>query len=307
MTRREQTRGCLLGLAVGDALGAPLEFSRPASAAAAVADGLEMTGGSGWDPGEWTDDTTMALCLADSLLESGLPLDLEDLAHRYAAWAAAGPKDIGITTRAALAGASSAGQARENAHRYHQNTGRSAGNGTVMRAAPIALATDARTEASQAARADAVLTHYDPAAGACSAALCAAILSIGAGEDPVRAALDEAELHADVCQALAHVERGEPERIAELAGGPLAGVAWTTLAVGIWALAQYDYEAGVQWAISLGGDTDTNAAVTGALIGFRDGAAAIPERWLGPLRERERIESVAEGLSTLTEHSVPEP
>jgi hypothetical protein len=139
---------------------------------------------------------------------------------------------------------------------------------------------------------------------ACSAALCAAILSIGAGEDPVRAALDEAELHADVCQALAHVERGEPERIAELAGGPLAGVAWTTLAVGIWALAQYDYEAGVQWAISLGGDTDTNAAVTGALIGFRDGAAAIPERWLGPLRERERIESVAEGLSTLAARAV---
>ena len=94
----------LLGLAVGDALGAPFEAFWADEAAAAVERGLEMTGGGkwepGWEPGEWTDDTAMALCLAECLGERGLPLDLDDLARRYAAWAASGPKDIGMTLRA---------------------------------------------------------------------------------------------------------------------------------------------------------------------------------------------------------------
>src|SRR6516164_7773923 len=94
----EQARGTLLGLAVGDALGAPLEFSSPATATAAAASGLEMSGGGPWLPGEWTDDTAMALCLAESIVDHRL-LDLDDLACRYAAWAASGPKDIGIATR----------------------------------------------------------------------------------------------------------------------------------------------------------------------------------------------------------------
>jgi ADP-ribosylglycohydrolase len=80
----DRARGALLGLAVGDALGAPLEFSSPATASAAAVRGLEMTVGGPWEPGEWTDDTAMALCLAESIIERGL-LDLDDLARRYAA------------------------------------------------------------------------------------------------------------------------------------------------------------------------------------------------------------------------------
>jgi ADP-ribosyl-[dinitrogen reductase] hydrolase len=132
---RERAHGALLGLAIGDALGAPLEFSDPRETAAAVERGLEMNGGGVWRPGEWTDDTAMALALAESISERGL-LDLDDLARRYAAWAASGPKDIGITTRVALSGATCAQDARENASLLHAQTGRTAGNGTVMRAAP---------------------------------------------------------------------------------------------------------------------------------------------------------------------------
>ena len=66
---QDQARGTLLGLAVGDALGAPLEFSSPAIAAAAAGRGLEMSGGGLWEPGEWTDDTAMALCLAESIVD----------------------------------------------------------------------------------------------------------------------------------------------------------------------------------------------------------------------------------------------
>jgi len=85
LTRHERARGGLLGLAVADALGAPLEFAAPAQAAAAVEAGLEMTGGGGfgWLPGEWTDDTTMALCLAESIGAHGI-LDLDDVTQRCA-------------------------------------------------------------------------------------------------------------------------------------------------------------------------------------------------------------------------------
>src|SRR5436309_5225091 len=82
-----QIRGSLLGLAVGDALGAPFEGSSPQEANRAVADGhADMSGGHGWGAGEWTDDTAMALLLAESIAERGL-LDTADVAERYIRWA----------------------------------------------------------------------------------------------------------------------------------------------------------------------------------------------------------------------------
>jgi ADP-ribosyl-[dinitrogen reductase] hydrolase len=95
--------------------------------------------------------------------------------------------------------------------------------------------------------------------------------------------------------ALADV--GDETAISARAGGPEFGVAWTALAVGVHALAEFeDFEAGIAFAISLGGDTDTNAAVAGALLGILSGPAGIPERWLAGLKDRERIESAAAGL-----------
>lgn len=101
------SRGALLGLAVGDALGAPLEGAPRGLAAAAVADGLEMAGGGRWAPGEWTDDTALALELAESIASLGM-LDTDDLGDRYIRWAATSGKGIGHTTRRALCGAAGA-------------------------------------------------------------------------------------------------------------------------------------------------------------------------------------------------------
>lgn len=290
LTRAEQARGGLLGLAVADALGAPLEFTSPAQAAAAVAAGLEMTGGGSfrWLPGEWTDDTTMALCLAESIGEHGL-LELDDVTHRYAEWASSGPKDIGNATSAALRGASSAAEARERAQSYVERTGGGAGNGTIMRAAPIGLAATSLAEAVDAARADAALTHGDPRAGHASAALCAALLSL---DEPVAAARAECAGEAKLLDALDSDEDG----LAELAAHEM-GACWTALGVALHSLTEIDdYERGVLWAISLGGDTDTNAAVAGALLGARHGLESIPERWLEALRGRDRVEAAAAGL-----------
>jgi ADP-ribosyl-[dinitrogen reductase] hydrolase len=264
----------------------------------AVEHGLEMAGGGAWAPGEWTDDTAMALCLGESIAERGL-LDTSDLAVRYIGWARTG-KGIGRTTRAALRGAASDVDARARAEEFHRGTGLSAGNGTVMRATPIALAAASVEEARHAAHEDAILTHHDPAARMASAALCAALLANGEGRDPVGAAEAEVGDHAKLNEVIGAVRERDASTIAALAAGPEMGSCWTTLGVGLFALVvAEDYEGGVLWAIGLGGDTDTNGAVAGALLGCSHGPGSIPERWLAPLRERERIEHAAKALAEI--------
>lgn len=297
---RSPATGCLLGLAVGDAIGAPLEFHSRASATAAVHAGLEMTGGGVWQPGEWTDDTAMALCLADCLIATGLPLELDDLAARYAAWAASGPKDIGTTTRAALTGATTADAAQANAEAYHERAGKSAGNGTVMRVAPLGLVNAPLEAVVQAAREDAKLTHWDPVAGDASAALCAALRALRDRDDPVAAARrEDREQHEKLSSALELVHSGDLAAVGALAGGSEGGTCWAALATGLAALTFDSFEEGVGWAISHGFDTDTNAAVAGALLGCRDGAAAIPKRWRELLHDQARIGKAAERLTAM--------
>ncbi len=255
-----------------------------------------MTGGGGWEPGEWTDDTAMALALAESIAACGL-LDVEDVARRYIAWARGRPKGIGRATRHALAGASDAAQARARALAFFQGGLPAAGNGTVMRAAPIALAAASVEEAARAARADAALTHGDPRAGDASAALCAAILAVVGGDDPARAALAQAGGRPPLRQMLELATTGAQDALARLAAGPERGACWTALSLALYALLHLPgLEQALAWTISLGGDTDTNAAVTGALVGCRHGVEAIPGRWLAPLRSRRRIEAAAAGL-----------
>jgi len=286
----------LLGLAVADALGAPLEFSSCEEATAAVEAGLELSGGRGWEPGEWTDDTAMALCLAECIGDRGMPIDLDDLTRRYVDWASSRPKDIGITTRRALAGAENADQARDNARALHEQSGRTAGNGTVMRAAPLAFAPAPREDILLAARNDARLTHWDDVAGDASAALCSALLALRSGEDPIVAAIEESGQHPKLSAALQQVADGDLDEVGRLAGGPEGGTCWATLAAGLAALSFDSYDTGVSWAISHGFDTDTNAAVAGALLACRDGASAIPRRWLDGLRDGHRIEAAGRKL-----------
>jgi len=295
---RDRIRGALLGLAVGDALGAPLEGAPPAVAAAAVAGGLEMAGGGWWAPGEWTDDTAMALELAESITTVGV-LATDDLAQRYIRWATMGGKGIGRTTRSALVGARDAEDARARACAHYATTRLAAGNGTVMRATPIGLAARDLDEAVDAARRDAQLTHADPAAGAASAAVCAALLAMRESGDPLAAARAQTGDHPSLVGALDAVARADESALARLAAGREAGACWTTLAIALHALlAIDDYERGVGWAIAQGGDADTNAAVAGALLGYRHGATKIPDRWLSSLHERERVERAADRLAT---------
>jgi ADP-ribosylglycohydrolase len=295
MSDEYRVLGAMVGLAVGDALGAPLEGAPRRVARRAVARGLEMAGSGRWAAGQWTDDTALALELAESIAERGL-LDTEDLARRYISWATSDGRGIGRTTRAALVGAADAAGARRRAAGFHARTGLGASNGSVMRCAPIGLAARDLEQARQAAASDASLTHGHPAAASASAALCAALLAVRRGDDPLPAARTEAHGADDLERALVLVADQDREALAALATGRTAGACWTTLAIGLCALTSIgDYEEGVIWAVSLGGDTDTNAAVTGALLGYARGPRAIPQRWLKPLAQRQRLERAARG------------
>ncbi|TGO05074.1 ADP-ribosylglycohydrolase [Serinibacter arcticus] len=176
--QEDRAVAALLGSALGDALGAGYEF-------AAVAPDLEpgMIGGGlgNFAPGEWTDDTAQAVAVARGAVAGDLRTEraLDVVAAGFARWFAEGPADVGIQTRAVLQLAgpdASAARMREAAAAVHARTGRSAGNGALMRTAPVALAHLDDPEALvQAALAVAALTHVEADAG--SPARCGACWS----------------------------------------------------------------------------------------------------------------------------------
>nr|HRD12617.1 ADP-ribosylglycohydrolase family protein [Mycobacterium sp.] len=164
----DRIEGVLLGTAAGDALGAPYEFGPPRGPELEVA----MKGGGPWAPGEWTDDTAMAIAIAEAISKGGDARDeavQDTIVARWLGWSRTA-KDVGIQTQSVLSGAAregiSAERARAEAAKVHQRTGRSAGNGSLMRTAPLALAyLDDEQALVEAARAISELTHFDSDAG----------------------------------------------------------------------------------------------------------------------------------------------
>jgi ADP-ribosyl-[dinitrogen reductase] hydrolase len=284
----DRGRGALLGLAVGDALGAPVEWLHPGQIHARYGGRLrDMVASSVWERGEWTDDTAMALELAASLAERG-GYEEDDVLARYVLWARSGPKDIGATVAAALKRARSADEARAAAAAYHEASGgRSAGNGSLMRSAPIGLRfwnDDAELE--RCARLDSSLTHHDPLAGEACVVLDRALAALVADRDLPRP-------RGEVSEAAATAPALSDEELVEAVHREV-GFALTALRVGFAAaLSAATFEQAVVRAVNLGGDADTNGAVAGALAGARFGASSIPERWLEPLQARERIAGIA--------------
>ncbi|RPF33925.1 ADP-ribosylglycohydrolase family protein [Streptomyces sp. TLI_185] len=283
ITATDRALGTVIGSAVGDALGAPFEFGPEGAFSARFPEpgqGGEMCGGGGWDPGEATDDTQMAVLVAESLLEHG-GLELPDVFGRFRRWAAADPKDIGLQTEAVL----SSGDPWDLAAALHfQASQRAAGNGALMRAATSAVyfADAGRDATMDAARRLAALTHGDRAAWEGTAVFHELVRVALAGGDPIAAVPDTlAAVHADhrarYAAVLAH--DWHPDLATEF-----NGAVWPCLASAVWALrTTRSYESAVRAAIDLGGDTDTVAAVTGGLAGAVYGMSAIPERWTAPL------------------------
>ncbi|WP_375484226.1 ADP-ribosylglycohydrolase family protein [uncultured Jatrophihabitans sp.] len=275
----DRAAGVLLATAAGDALGAPYEFGPPRGP------DLPVTMHDGGSPprraGEWTDDTAMAVAIAEVAATGA---DLRDtvaqdrIVARWVEWLA-GARDAGAQTRAVLAEAHTADEARAAAHALHERSGRTAGNGSLMRTAPVALAylddPDALVEAAVAVS---ELTHWDPEAGEACVLWCLAIRrAVLTGELDVRAGL------AALPEGRAAVWRARLDTAQASTPADFEHNSWVVEALqGAWSAVSAhpdDLPRALEAAVRGGRDTDTVAAIAGGLAGARHGAAAVPPAW----------------------------
>jgi ADP-ribosylglycohydrolase len=297
-TLADRYAGALLGLAAGDALGTSVEFSEPGSFTPLH----DMVGGGPFSlkPGEWTDDTSMALCLAESLVETGR-FDAADQMRRYLSWWRTGRLsshgrcfDIANTVRLALERFEVTG----SAYALPDENG-NAGNGSLMRLAPVPLFYAAhRAEAVARAGESSMTTHGSPEARDACRVLAAFIVGALHG-------LSKTELLSeDFFESF--LESADPlaPRVAEVARGSFArkqppeirgtGYAVQTLEAALWAFAtSSSFKEGALKAVNLGEDADTTGAVYGQLAGAHYGASRIPLEWRKQLAHGDAIERFA--------------
>ena len=290
LSRPQQVRasGVLMGTAVADAVGAPFEFLPgglyterfPAPVVGGIG---EMIGGGGfgWAPGEFTDDTQMALALAHAIEQAG-GFSPEVVWKHFRTWASSA-KDVGITISQSLRSASHEGAA---AKAHDALGGRTASNGAVMRIAPVGIfgVRLSRTDAMELAASQASLTHFDPSAAFGAAFVADVIRSTIITGDFVASVQSAKEFFA--ASSLASLLTNEFADVLSDDFNPLVddslpnGTVWTAVGQALWAVrSTSSFHDAVVAAIDLGGDTDTVAAIAGAMAGALYGLQGIPVRW----------------------------
>ena len=287
-------RGCLLGLAVGDAVGTTVEFKKRGDFAPVT----DMTGGGpfGLEAGQWTDDTSMALCLAESLTEQG-GFDPHDQMTRYVRWLREGHMsstgtcfDIGYATETALHRFEEDGEPFAGSTDPH-----SAGNGSIMRLAPIPLFYYPDTDAAVRYAGESSRTTHAAreCIEACQLFACLLVAALDGRKkdeflfDPANAQRMERS------EKLRKIARGEyaVKSEDEIRG---SGYVVESLEAALWSFLHTDsYEDAILKAVNLGDDADTTAAVCGQIAGAFYGASGIPARWLDKLYMREEITGFA--------------
>jgi len=310
--RRDRARGVLLAAACGDALGVPYEF-QPTLKKSEIP---EMIGGGlgDYEPGEYSDDTQMQVVIA-KVAARGADLRSDDalraVAEGFLDWAASGATDIGAQTRAVLSAARGSTDpldaVRAAAHTTHERTGRSAGNGSLMRTSVLALAyLNDRQALAEAARAVSSLTHYDPVAGEACVLWCEAVRTAvlyGTTEDGL---LQGPALGLDLLdEDAAQRWKGWLEEAGSQRPQTFVPNGYVVRALqAAWSAVQSipipednpgrHLGRALYAAVRVGDDTDTVAAIAGALLGAHWGASSIYPVWLeavhgwpGSLRESD--------------------
>lgn len=298
-TSEDRFQGCLLGLAVGDAVGTSVEF-QPRGTFEPVTD---MVGGGPFDlkPGQWTDDTSMALCLAESLVERRC-FDAADQMRRYVRWWREGHLsstgecfDIGTTTRGSLERFERTGEPLSGPTDPDM-----AGNGSLMRLAPVVMFFADEPQRAIAMAGESSRTTHGATACVDACRYFAVLLSralSGASKQDLLAG--DAFWHRDLGELV-------PE-IAEIAAGSFkhkeppaiqgSGYVVRCLEAALWAFHRTDnFRDGCLLAVNLGDDADTTAAVYGQIAGAHYGATGIPEPWRQRLAMIDTISGLARKL-----------
>ena len=287
-------QGCLLGLAIGDALGAAVEFKSRGTFEPVT--GMRGGGTHGLKPGEWTDDTSMALCLADSLIEVGF--DPADQMDRYWRWYSEGYNsvnekcfDIGIATREALmrwrkTGEPFSGSASPD----------TAGNGALMRLAPIAMryAFDPFI-AMEYADKSTLTTHGAPEARICSKIFAARLVAelTENHEGPMGPAG-----YPQGSRTMGIAMKGYLKNSRSQIHG--TGYCVESLEAALWCVdTTNSFKDAVLMAVNLGDDSDTTGAIAGQLAGAKYGVRSIPSDWISQLAQADRISGIAQNLMDL--------
>ncbi|GEN61146.1 ADP-ribosylglycohydrolase family protein [Acetobacter nitrogenifigens] len=268
--------GAFVGLAIGDALGTTVEF-QPRGSFAPVT-GMRGGGVFGLNPGEWTDDTSMALALADAVLENPDLTDPAGVMNRWLRWYIYGDYshngrcfDIGLQTSGVLRNWETEG------HLPAHDTD-SAGNGGIMRLAPAVLAhLDDRDAAIDTARRQSDMTHHNASCRGIAGNMAAILFDLTHGNtEPITPPEITARAERDV-QSTGYVVH--------------------TFEAALWAFAPQDgFTEIVLRAVNLGDDADSVGAVAGQIAGARYGLGAIPADWLAALAWRDDIIDKARSL-----------
>jgi ADP-ribosylglycohydrolase len=280
--RSDRAAGVLVGLAAGDALGAGYEFGPSFTGPVGMIGG----GPFGWGPGEWTDDTQMAICIAEQTAAGGF--DLDGLGDRFIAWGHEA-KDIGNQTRAVLSAAGTGSELpAAAADHYRRHPTSSAGNGSLMRTGPVALPyLDDPDRIADAAAEVSALTHADPlAVDACVLWTLAVAAAVDTGAVPDvhngldRLAVDHRDRWARTIDA---AEAGQPGDFKDNNGFVVTAfqAAWSSIQH---TRVPEDQPArhlrsALETTVRIGHDTDTVAAIAGTLLGAAYGASAVPLEW----------------------------
>jgi len=289
---RDRAAGILLGLACGDALGRPVEFESANSIASEYDKLTEMLGDGTHrkPPGTVTDDTELAVCIARSLIATEA-FDPTDVAARFVEWYESGPFDAGMMTVDSLRRLKR-GAAWDSAGRdvwESRPEGQNAGNGSLMRCAPYAIAfADSPETIIQVSRTSSAITHADPRCTYGCAVLNRTLAALLTGEnDPLMEAIDAVDGDApdELVDALEAVpDEIEPEELQS--SGYVVHTLQSALYHGLTASSARE---AIVDAVNMGRDTDTVGAVTGAVAGARFGADTLPDSWLGYLTVEEHM------------------
>ena len=297
----ERATGCLLGLAIGDAVGTTVEFAAPGSFQPLT----DMVGGGPFRlrAGQWTDDTSMALCLAESLLEKQ-GFDLRDQAERYVSWWKNGHLsstghcfDIGNTVSAALTAFLITGDPASGGNNPH-----SAGNGSIMRLAPIPIFFKDAEDAIHYAGESSLTTHrVAPAVDACRymAGILYGLIH-GATKDEVMTPFYHPSgtpwNPSDLDPSIATIAAGsfKERQPPEIRG---TGYVVHSLEAALWAFHHgRNFRECVLLAVNLGDDADTTGAICGQFAGASYGRSGIPSEWLAKLHDLPLIQNFATRL-----------